>query len=205
MGVEVATSRVVDESHDGSMREVNERGGRVVGSHFPSWRDDKLVVLVFVMVAGDLLLLRSDGISRDVGVEESSSVSHVLERQLGSICRFYPSQHSSVSPQHGNTWIGLTEWVASEIVALEVSLEEGTHLRVSRSGSVEDEEVHLEAQCVDAEGDDDEAEHSGDDVADVGALRGRGGSQYIIQHGEDDPRRRQIEFWSKRTIAGQSE
>jgi hypothetical protein len=100
--VEVATGRVVDESHDGSVREVDERGGGVVVRHLPGRRDDELVVLVLVVVAGDLLLLRSNGVGSDVRVEKSSSVAHVLERHLGSVRRFYSRRSSSaIDPRNG--------------------------------------------------------------------------------------------------------
>lgn len=51
-----------------------------------------------------------------------------------------------------------------------MSLEEGAHLRVSSSRTVEDEKVDFEAKGVGAEGNDDEAEDTRDPMADVGAL-----------------------------------
>lgn len=73
----------------------------------------------------------------------------------------------------GGGWKGKgrrTERVLGKVVALEVGLEEGAHLRVARARLVEDEEVDLEAQRVDAERDDDKAQDPRDPVSDVGAL-----------------------------------
>jgi len=90
MGVEVSSCRGVNESDDVVVLEESDvaRIGERLG--FPGRSDDPLVVVVLVVVAGDLLLIRTDGIGLDVRVEKSSSVSDVLEgelRPVGSLCR----------------------------------------------------------------------------------------------------------------------
>jgi hypothetical protein len=65
---------------------------------------------------------------------------------------------------------GRTERVLSKVVSFKMRLEERAHLAVSRSGVVEDEEVKLEGEGVDAERNNDEAKDACNPVADVGAL-----------------------------------
>jgi hypothetical protein len=50
------------------------------GGLLPTWRDEPVVVGVFVVVARDLLLIGSDRICLDVRVQEATSPAHVLQR-----------------------------------------------------------------------------------------------------------------------------
>ena len=44
-----------------------------------------MVVVVFVMVACDLLLIRAHRVSLDMRMKETTSVSNVFQRQFGAI------------------------------------------------------------------------------------------------------------------------
>jgi hypothetical protein len=77
-------------------------------------------------------------------MEQATAVAHVLERDFAA--------------ERG------LERVLGKVVAVQVRLEEGRHLRIAGAGPVEDKEVDLEAEEVDGEGDDDEAEGAGDPV-----------------------------------------
>ena len=60
--------------------------------------------------------------------------------------------------------VGLTERIPGEVVSDEVRLEEGAHLRISRTGMVQDEEVNLESYHVDDDWSDDETGDTGSPV-----------------------------------------
>lgn len=85
MGVEVSSCRSVDESNDVVVLEEANVAGVGDGLGFPGRSDDPLVVVVLVVVAGDLLLVRSDGVGLDVRVKKSSSVSDVFKGEFGSV------------------------------------------------------------------------------------------------------------------------
>lgn len=44
---------------------------------------------------------------------------------------------------------GLAEWVPMEVIALEISLEQRAHLRVTGTGMVKDQEMNFETSHVD--------------------------------------------------------
>lgn len=83
--MEVSTSRGVDETKLIPIEQISNGSIRVDGWLTPCRRDKPIVVLVFVVVAGYLLLEGSDGQTLHVRVQQSSTVAVVLERELGSI------------------------------------------------------------------------------------------------------------------------
>lgn len=106
---------------------------------------EPVVVGVLVVVASDLLLSRSLGIGLNVRVEETTTVTHVLDRGLGT---------------NGN----LQGAVLSDFGALQVGLEEGAHLGVAGAALVEDSEVQSEGQKVNEEWNEDETNGARDEV-----------------------------------------
>jgi len=58
----------------------------------------------------------------------------------------------------------LTEGIPGEVVSDKIRLEEGTHLRVSRPGMIQDEEVDLERYHVNDDRGDDETSDTGTPV-----------------------------------------
>lgn len=90
-----------------------------------------------VMIASDLLLTASHGIGRGVGVKQTTTIRHVLERDSAA-----------------KDWL---QRVFAKVVTSQVSLEERRHLCVAWPGAAEDEEVDLEAQHVNCDGRDDQA------------------------------------------------
>lgn len=63
-----------------------------------------------------------------------------------------------------------TKGVLGKVVPDEVSLEEGAHLRVSRTGMIKYEEVHLERGHIDDYRQNDKAQATCDPVFNVRAL-----------------------------------
>ena len=136
MRVQVAAGRGVDEPDRVAVAEVDDLAlFEVDRIGFPRRRHEPLVVLVLVVVARDLLLLRTDGVRLGMRVQQPAAVAHVLQGQLGPERRL--------------------ERVLRKVVAVQVRLEERRHLRVARTGAVQDQEVDLERQGVDAEWNDD--------------------------------------------------
>ncbi|KAI3482898.1 hypothetical protein L1887_54220 [Cichorium endivia] len=157
--VDVALGLVVDEADDVAVLDHADRlfGARVVGGQLrlvPGRRDDELVVVVAVVVARHLLLLRADGVGLDVRVQQSAAVAHVFERDLGA-----------------KGGLGRGE---GKVVAAQVALEERAHLGIARARTAEDGKVRLEAQHVDGERQEDEAE---DACAPVTCVRAHGHAQ----------------------------
>ena len=150
MRMQISTGCRVNQANHITVVQKFDRSIRVDGIRVP-WRcDDPVVVVVFVMVACHLLLLRARGECLDVRVEQTTSISVVLKRQLRAVRDFQGRQ--------------------GKIVALQMRLEQGGHLRISRSGAVEDEKVDLEACGVDRKGQEDEACYTGNPVLDVCSL-----------------------------------
>lgn len=103
--------------------------------------EEPVVVGILVVVAGNLLLARAVRIRLYVGVQESSTITHVLDR-------------SSRTIRH------LERAVLANLGTAQVGLEEGTHLGVTWSAVGEDGKVNGEAEHVDQEWEDDQANDS---------------------------------------------
>lgn len=105
------------------------------------------------MITGDLLLIGTHGESLHVRMQQSTSISKVLDGDFGSNRDF--------------------ERRFGKVVAFQVGLEERAHLCISGSGSVKNQKVKLEAKGVDAERNQDEANSSGYPMFKVGHLTQR--------------------------------
>lgn len=82
----------------------------------PGWTDHPIVVIILVVIAGNLLLHRTDRESLNVRVQQSTTVSIVLYGHSRSISDL--------------------KRTLRKVIASEMGLKEGTHLGVTRSGSV---------------------------------------------------------------------
>lgn len=82
--VQVAGGGGMDETDDVAIFEEADLALGIDGGFVPFRGDDPVVVAVLVVVAGHLLLVRTDGISLDVRVQKAASPAHVLERQSGA-------------------------------------------------------------------------------------------------------------------------
>jgi hypothetical protein len=107
--------------------------------------EEPIVVSILVVVASDLLLSRAFRIGLNVRVEQTSSVTHVLQCDAGAVC-------------------DLERTVLANLCAAQVSLEKRTHLGVTRTAVLEDQEVEVEGEGVDGERNEDETEHAEGDV-----------------------------------------
>jgi hypothetical protein len=76
-----------------------------------------------------------------VRVEQSTSVSHVLQRGAGTVCDFQRA-------------------VLANLSSSQVGLEERAHLRIAGTAVFEDDEVEVEGEHVDGEGDEDQTENA---------------------------------------------
>lgn len=88
VGVEVAAGLGVDQSKDVAVSNKLERGLGVELWLLAVRVEPPLVVGIFVMITGDLLLGRAFGVCLDVRMEQSSTITHVLDGCSGSIRDF---------------------------------------------------------------------------------------------------------------------
>lgn len=98
---------------------------RVQGRAAPRWVDNKVIIGILVVVTSDLLLIRSYRERLDMRMQQSTSVAEILDRNLGSDGDF--------------------ERRFCKVVASQMSLEQGAHLRVTGTGTIENHKVELEA------------------------------------------------------------
>ena len=144
--VQVAASLGVNKANDGAVTNETEISLGVVVIISAVGVEEPVVVGVLVVVASNLLLLGTLGVGLDVRVKKTTAVSHVLDSRTG-------------------TNRNLERAVLSDLGTLEVGLEEGAHLGITRAAAVKDGEVESEGDEVDQEGDDDETDDTGKDVS----------------------------------------
>jgi len=112
--------------------------------------DNPIIVGVFVVVAGDLLLLTSLGIELDVRMEETASVSGILDGDFRSVGDF--------------------KGRVRKIRSFEIGLEERGHLRVTRARILKNQEVNPEGEHVDQRRQNNETKHTSRPMSEVGSL-----------------------------------
>jgi hypothetical protein len=149
--VQVAASLGVDEADDRAVTNETKLSLGVVVIISAVGVEEPVVVGVLVVVASNLLLLGTLGVGLDVRVKETTAVSHVLDSRAG-------------------TNRNLERAVLADLGTLEVGLEEGAHLGITRAAAVKDGEVESEGDEVDQEGDDDETDDTGKDVSTENSL-----------------------------------
>lgn len=152
--VEVASSLSVDQTDIGAIGGESKVGRLRVVILLTAVRvEEPVVVGILVVVAGNLLLTRTRRIGLDVGVKKTTTIAHVLDGNARTVSN-------------------LERAVSSDFSALEVGLEKGAHLSITRATLVEDGKVKSEGKEVDEEGDDDKSNNSGDNVSSQGGLEG---------------------------------
>ncbi len=170
VGMEVTTGSSVHDSNRIAILEESDGCFTIILWFVPSWHDEEVVVVILVMVTGDLLLKGADRISLNVGVQKSTSVAIVLERELGTEGNFCASR-SVVSGRRETGPSGTpTQWTLCEVVPSKMRLEQRAHLRISRARTIEDHEVNFERSDVDADGNEDETYAACQPVVEIGFL-----------------------------------
>lgn len=91
VGVQVACSRCVVETNDVAVFQEPNRTVGVIRRLVPPWQYDPVVVLILVMIACDLLLVRTNGVGLHVRVKQATAVSHIFQRKSGAISNFCES------------------------------------------------------------------------------------------------------------------
>ena len=130
MRVEVTASLGVDQTNNVTVARVAELLFRIVFDLVAVGVEEPVVVGILVVVASDLLLGRALGVCLDVRVEQSTSV-----------CDFERA-------------------VLANLSSSQVGLEERAHLRIAGTAVFEDDEVEVEGEHVDGEGDEDQTENA---------------------------------------------
>ena len=82
--MQVARGRDVHEADDVAVLEEAQGLVEVEGRLVPFGVEEPFVVGVFVVVAGDLLLIRTNGVCLDVRVEKTTAVTNVFEGDAGT-------------------------------------------------------------------------------------------------------------------------
>jgi hypothetical protein len=144
--VKVAAGLSVNEADDIAVADVSDLGVLCVVVRLLSVGvEEPVVVGVLVVVASNLLLGRAFGVCLNVGVQKSTSVTHVLECRTGAKGDFKRA-------------------VLANFSTPKVGLEEGRHLRIAGTAVLEDEEVNIEREHVDNQRDHNQADDPEDKV-----------------------------------------
>lgn len=153
VGVQVAASLGVEQTDSRAVtNEAKLFRLRVVVLLTTVGVDEPVVVGVLVVVASNLLLLRTVGVGLNVRVQQTATITHVLDGSTRADGNFQGA-------------------VLADLSALQVGLEKRAHLGVTWSGSVEDSEVQSEGEHVDKEWNDDQTDNTSDDVGTEGRLK----------------------------------
>jgi hypothetical protein len=139
--VKVATGLSVDQTDDIAVAREPERLIWLVGDFVAVRVKEPVVIGVLVVVAGDLLLSRTLGVRLNVRVQQSTTISHVLQCCTRAIRN-------------------LQRAVLANLRSPQICLEERAHLGVTGSAIFEDDEVQVEREHVNGERDEDQTEHS---------------------------------------------
>lgn len=144
--VQVAASLGVNETNDGSITNESEVGGLGVVIGFEAVGvKEPVVVGILVVVASNLLLARALGIGLNVRVKKTTAIAHILDGSTRS---------------DGN----LQGAVLADFGSLQVGLEQGAHLGITRAGGVEDGKVQSKGDHVDEERNNDETHDASREV-----------------------------------------
>jgi hypothetical protein len=100
--------------------------------------EEPVVVRILVVIAGDLLLLRTLWVGLMMGMKKTTAIAHVLQ----SHARAEGELQGTIFPDLGTTEIGLKE---------------RAHLRIARTAVLQDEEVKEEREHVYGDRDENQA------------------------------------------------
>lgn len=107
--------------------------------------DEPVVVGILVVIASDLLLVGSLWVRLDMGMQQTTTVAHVLDG-------------------HPRTMNNLEWAVSANLGAAQISLEERAHLGVARTTVGQDGEMQVEGEHVDQYGNNDQATDASEQV-----------------------------------------
>jgi hypothetical protein len=143
--VQVSASLSVDKTNDRLVSREAELLLRLVLDLVAVRVEEPVVVGVLVVVTCDLLLSRALGIGLNVRMEQTSTVTHVLQGDAGSVCN-------------------LQRAVLSDLGSAQIGLEERAHLGVSGSTVLQNEEMQVEREHVHRQGDKDKTKDTEHEV-----------------------------------------
>lgn len=154
MRVQVSAGLCVNETDDVAVANITEvRRLWIIFSLATGRVEEPIVIGILVVVASDLLLGRAFGICLNVGVEEPTTVAHVLQGGAGANYNF-----------KGRFF---------DVGASKIGLEEGAHLGITGARVLEDKEMGPEASHVDRSWDYNETDDAGNPVLRISDLWNR--------------------------------
>lgn len=122
MGMKVAAGLRMNEADDTFVAWKGERSIRFIERFVPVGIEKPVIVGILMVVASNLLLLRSFWICLNVRMQQPSSIAHILDCCSGAVSNL--------------------EWtVFAHLRALEICLEQGAHLSISRTTVLQHQEM----------------------------------------------------------------
>jgi hypothetical protein len=136
--MKVTTCLSVDQPNDIAVSNKAQIASDIIVRLLTIGINEPVVVGIFMVVTGDLLLLRSFWEGLHMRVKKSSAVSHVFERDSRPNCQ-------------------LKGAVSADLSASQVGLEEGAHLGIARATVCKNQKVHIERQHVNQDWNDNQS------------------------------------------------
>jgi mannose/fructose/N-acetylgalactosamine-specific phosphotransferase system component IID len=124
-----------------SISDVLQITGGVVLGLVAAGIDEPVIVGILVVIASNLLLVGTLWVGLNVGVQQTTAVTHVLNGDSGSMD-------------------DLKRAVSAHLGATQVGLEKRAHLRITRTTVGQNGEMQVERKHVYQNGDDDQASHA---------------------------------------------
>jgi hypothetical protein len=144
--VQITASLSMDQTNNIAVADKLERSFGIKLGLVAVGVEEPVVVGILVVVASDLLLLRTFRVGLNVRVQKTTTIAHVLEGGTRAKSDFERA-------------------VDSDFGTLEVGLEERTHLGITRTAVLKNQEVEVEREHVDDQGDDDQANDAETEVS----------------------------------------
>lgn len=139
MRVEIAASLGVDKTDGVTITRVAELLLWLVLDISAIGVEEPVVVCILMMIASDLLLLRTVGVSLMMRVKQTTSIPHVLQCSAGAVSNF--------------------KWaIFADLGTSKVHLEKRAHLCVSWTAVLENKEVNEEGEHVHRNRNEDQSE-----------------------------------------------
>lgn len=143
--MQVAASLSVDQTNHITITNESKVSFGIIVGLCAIWINEPIVVSVFVVVARNLLLSRTFRVGLDVGMKKATSVSHVLDRDLGSNCNFQRT-------------------ILSDAGTLQIGLKKRAHLSVTGTRAFKNQEVEVKRKQVHEQWDDNKADDASHEV-----------------------------------------
>lgn len=152
VGVQVTTGLSVNETDGVSIgNELEIAFGFILGL-VTAGVNEPVVVGILVVVAGNLLLVRTLRIGLKVGVQETTAITHVLDGDSGSVSN-------------------LKRAISAHLGTTQVRLEKRAHLRIAGATVGQDGEMQVEREHVNQKRDDNQASHTSEEMLGKQGLR----------------------------------